>query len=214
MDLRHFRYFSALADEGSFKRAADRLGITESELSQQIRELERELGFLLFYRGRSGATLTQSGQDFLPVVRDLLEHTDRVSSFAHSLSELIPQNLVIAYARSSGLGLSTRLVESFSAAHPDIRITTSVGPPAASVEQVTRHEADVAFFRPPLLDRTHIQSLIVAHEPAVAATPQSHPLAADPEVPLTVPLAIAWRLDNVNPALSTFLMFASQYETD
>jgi DNA-binding transcriptional LysR family regulator len=294
MDLRHLEYFSVLAEEGDVKRAAARLGITQSGLLQQIKELECELGFRLFSRDKHGATLTRSGEDFLPGVRDLLQHTERVSRFAHGLSDLIPRTLIIVYTRSGGLGLSVRIVESFRAAHPDITITTLVGHAAGDVEDLAMRVADVVFFRPPLLDRTHVQSVVVAHEPVVVAIPEGHPLASrsavSPEdlsgVPLvcvrperghglwetalddvyppdrqpeigsvepdephmlaavasglgvalitapeseptvpgvvvkpltnrpTVPLAIAWRVDNVNPALSTFLMFASQYEAE
>ncbi|MEE7567807.1 LysR family transcriptional regulator, partial [Xanthomonas sp. Kuri4-3] len=72
MELRHLRYFLAVAEAGTFTQAALRVGIGQPPLSQQIQALERELGTALFHRTHSGATLTEAGEAFLVEVRRVL----------------------------------------------------------------------------------------------------------------------------------------------
>ena len=76
IDLRHLRYFLAVAEEHSFRGAAERLHISQPPLSRQIRQLEEELGVDLLERGKTGARLTPAGNAFLPAARKTLEQAE------------------------------------------------------------------------------------------------------------------------------------------
>src|SRR5207302_1148991 len=80
MELRHLRYFVAVAEEGSFLRAAGRLRVAQPALSKQIRDLEREVGVKLFERLPRGARVTRAGEPFLSNARSALESATRAVS--------------------------------------------------------------------------------------------------------------------------------------
>src|SRR5439155_24859855 len=82
MELRHLRYFVAVAEEGSFLRAASRLRVAQPALSKQIRDLEREVGVKLFERLPRGARVTRAGEQFLSNARAALESAARAIATA------------------------------------------------------------------------------------------------------------------------------------
>src|ERR1044071_7544919 len=93
MELRHLRYFVAVADELNFTRAARKLYVAQPALSRQIRQLEDELGVKLLERNHHAVELTRTGRDFLTEARALLQHSEQAIRAARQSGELGPGQL-------------------------------------------------------------------------------------------------------------------------
>jgi LysR family hca operon transcriptional activator len=120
MELRHLRYFAAVAAHGSFSRAANNLHLTQPALSRQVKDLEDELGVPLFVRGTNTLALTEAGELFYEEARDLLARADqavqRVRGQARS------ETLRVGYGPSLTTGILPRALDRFQSAVPRVRI--------------------------------------------------------------------------------------------
>lgn len=170
MELRHIRYFLAVAEEGNFTRAAARLGIGQPPLSQQIRDLEREVGVQLFHRVPHGAELTEAGRSFrdgvvaMPdLAADAIEAARRAArgeigqlrlgfTAAAALNPLVPR--LIRDFRRERPGLALRLVEANS-----LRLR----------DDLLEGRLDVALLRPSWTDPYELQKWPLAEERLIAA---------------------------------------------
>jgi DNA-binding transcriptional LysR family regulator len=122
VNLRQIRYFLAIADEGSFTRAAQRLAIAQPSLSQQVRALEHELGGPLLERLSSGIRLTPAGKAFLPEARAALAHADRAEQAARTTLGLDGGELEIATVTSLAVGLLPPALQRWHEQHPDTTV--------------------------------------------------------------------------------------------
>ena len=114
MELRHIRYFVAIAEERNFTRAAARLGIAQPPLSQQIKDLETELGSSLFRRVPQGAELTIAGQAFLEEARAVLAASDRAVKAAERAARGEQGRLRLGFTASAPYNsLVTRAIRDF-----------------------------------------------------------------------------------------------------
>ncbi|MFD5449729.1 MULTISPECIES: LysR family transcriptional regulator [unclassified Streptomyces] len=178
--VRELRYFAAVAEELHFTRAAERLYVSQPALSKQIRALERQLGTELFRREPRGVTLTEAGTALLPYARRVLadwaEGAAAVRAARHG-------TLVVGMSTSPGRGgLLPAIRSRFTAAHPQVRPRlrqSSWHDPTAGLADGT---ADVAHVWLPLPDAGRYAWTTVAEEPRLVALPDTHPLAAVPEV--------------------------------
>src|ERR1700689_5018078 len=120
MELRHLRYFVAVAAHGSFNRAAEMLHLTQPALSRQVKDLEEELGVLLLVRGKNMVKLTESGDLFYEEAREVIaranEAVQRVRGQARS------ETLRVGYAPSIIAGVMSAVLEKFQSATPRVRI--------------------------------------------------------------------------------------------
>ena len=122
MNLRQLSCFVAVAEEGSFTRAAERIGIAQPSLSQQIRSLEAELGGRLLERLARGIVLTPAGRAFLPEARAALRATERAERSARAALGLSAGELAVAAVRSIAVGILPDPLREWHQRYPDVTI--------------------------------------------------------------------------------------------
>jgi DNA-binding transcriptional LysR family regulator len=176
MDLRHLRYFVAVARDLHFGRAAARLNVAQPAVSQQIRALEKDLGARLLNRHSRGTTLTPAGRALFHEAVDLLERAERLAATVRAMGQGLQGVLRINYLSSAPLGPATDIVESFQLRFPDIALTIESGTTAMNLKLLAGGDIDAAFLRPPVEDPV-LDGLVVGHDQLVAAIPIRHPLA-------------------------------------
>ncbi|MGW2489038.1 LysR substrate-binding domain-containing protein [Streptomyces sp. NPDC001606] len=196
MELRQLSYFVAVAEELHFGRAAEKLHIVQSAVSQQIQRLERELGAALFDRSPRRVRLTEAGERLLPEARTVLAAAEKARAAVAA-----PAGLRLG--TSTGLGTHLdRVLAGFAERAPDVAVDLFSLPVAERLARVADGRLDAAFVRaaePP----PGVRVLPLWPDPLVAALPAAHPLAARAEIDLAdladLPLALVPR--RVNPAL-------------
>src|SRR5574340_256525 len=183
MELRHLRYFVAVAEELHFGRAAARLGTAQPPLSQQIRQLEGELGVELLARTRRRVELTEAGRVFLDEARGILQRVTQATSAARRAARGETGSLAIGVVASATYGLLPRVVRAFRERHPDVALTMSVMSTGAQVAALRAGQLQLAVARPPFGDETLVAEPL-HEEPVVAAIPSGHRLSAKRSLPL------------------------------
>ncbi len=177
MDTRLVRAFVAVAEELHFSRAADRLGVSQPQLSQQIRKLERELHATLFDRSTRSVHLTDAGAAALEPARALLRDTDAVRHAALVGRSEVFGKVTIGYAGASSRELLPRLARAVRAEHPGIELVLqSLVYGGTAPAQVAAGTVDIGFSRLPVR-RSDVNSRVFGHERVVVALPADHPLA-------------------------------------
>lgn len=175
MELRHLRYFVAVADEQSFTRAAERLHISQPPLSRQIQDLEEELGTPLFERGSRPLKLTEPGRFFYSHATRLLEQAAQATRATRRIARM-ERRLVIGFVASTMYGALPRLVRLFRAALPQVEIALEEMPTLEQIEALKTGRIDVGFGRIRLEDAS-IKREVLREERLVAAIPVEHTLA-------------------------------------
>lgn len=196
MELRQLTYFVAVAEELHFGRAAERLHIVQSAVSQQIQRLERELRAELFDRTPRRVRLTTAGERLLPEARAVLAAAEKARAAVAP-----PPGLRIGTGTGPAEQLD-RVLAAFTEQVPDVPIELVALPAEERLGRVAGGQLDAAFVRaaePP----PGVRVLPLRADPLVAALPAAHPLAAREEIDLTelagLPLALTPRRNN--PAL-------------
>ncbi|TFC14624.1 LysR family transcriptional regulator [Cryobacterium algoritolerans] len=179
MDLRQLEFFSAVAGELSFTRAADRLTIAQSAVSAGVRSLEGELGVELFDRSRRQIRLTGAGDLLLPKVREALDAVNEVRDAAQETAHAITGSIVIGLMTSVTLVDVPGLLGLFRTGHPGVgvRLRAARRGSAGLVDDLATGELDLAFLA---LSGPVPASLIarpITSSPMVLVVPDGHRLA-------------------------------------
>jgi len=188
MELRHLRYFVVTAEAQHFTRAAERLGMAQPPLSQQIRQLEQEVGTPLFDRTGRGVVLNDAGHAFLVCAQDILQRAQAAVQTAQRAARGEVGELTLGFTESASFnGVVTELIRQYRQQYPDVEMTLSQGDSESLVAQLREGTIDAAFVRPPFaldgglafpqLAFTQLAFTQLAEEPLVVALPLGHALA-------------------------------------
>ena len=185
MDLRHLRYFVAVAEERHFTRAAARLGIQQPPLSHQIRLLEDELGTKLLRRLTRGIELTESGVLLLEESRRILNHVERTKADVQSLARGATGHIRVGFACATYFQpLVLHIIRTFRERYPGVTLIPEQGVTPRLVTGLRGNELDAAFVWPPLDESSGLDLDVLIEEPLVAVLSSEHPLANDSSVEL------------------------------
>lgn len=184
MELRHLRYFVAVAEELHFGRAAQRLHIAQPPLSQQIKKLEEELGVQLFARTRRKVALTQTGRLFLEEARQTLQQAARAQRVAQEAEQGVRGQLRVGFVTSASYSVLPETIRRFRNDNPFIDLQLNEMTPVQQIDALEQNQLDVGILRAPVACVQEMDTTIVLEEPLVAAMPAEHRLASRKKIDL------------------------------
>jgi len=175
VELRHIRYFLAVAEHLNFSKAAQQLHIAQPPLSRQIRQLEEDLGVVLFVRNKRKVELTKGGHAFLDEARKLIVQAGHAAEAARHAQK--GESGVVRIGIASGLGgIAGRAVADLCRRLPAINVECKDIFSTVQNEALHKGEIDVGFLRPPV-DQVKLNCELLLEEEFVVILPKSHPLA-------------------------------------
>ena len=176
MELRHLRYFVAVAEELHFRRAAERLHVAQPAVSEQVRKLEAELGVLLLNRDHRSVSLTEAGAAMLVEARRVLRQADVATRVAKQAEGRAAGRLRVGYTPDSVPAALSRGLQRFTTAAPGIDLALEVGNTQGLIDDVREGRLDVAAVCLPAVT-AGLRVTSVAREQAVVAVPIMHRFA-------------------------------------
>jgi len=193
MELRHLRYFVAVAEERHITRAAQRLGIQQPPLSQQIRALEAELQVQLFRRKPRGVELTQAGQALFAEAQAILRQVEHAVAAARRTARGEEGRIGLGFTSSASFHpFVPQAIREYRETHPLVALSLEESGTGELVAGLLEERLDAAFVRSPIGPAEGIAIHSVLEEAMVAALPAGHALAAGPGTgPAARPLALA-----------------------
>ena len=176
MELRHLRYFTALADELNFTRAAEMVHVTQSTLSHQIKQLETEIGHRLFDRVGKRIVITDAGEQLLGRVKNALSEIDEGLRALHGITKQLSGNLRIGVTHTFNVSLLPSCIDTFFQKYPSVRVTVHEQSAEAVAHGVDTMNYDIGIaYRPPNLNSISFEPLC-NDEMALVVSPR-HPFA-------------------------------------
>ena len=213
MELRQLKYFVKAAEKLNFSEAAKALFITQSTLSQQIRQLEQEMNTLLFERNSHAVYLTESGKELLPLAIHTIHTANTCMERIHDVQHLLAGtlNIGVTYTFSP---IFTETLLHFMKHYPQVRLNIYYKPMAELMEMLERHEVDFVLAFKPTWRLAGIESHILFNNHLSAIVNENHPLAQKERVTLSelADYDIALPARGLQ-ARNTFEQILSQYPT-
>jgi DNA-binding transcriptional LysR family regulator len=184
MELRQLEYFVAVAEEANFTRAAERVHISQSGVSAQVRQLEHELGAPLLDRSGRTATLTMAGAAMLPHAREALAAVEAARQAVDEVNGLVRGRLVVGMVNGCTVTPLFDALAAFHLAHPGIEISLYEENSERLLDGVRSGATDLALVGVAGAIPAGLEALVVVTESLVAAVPSGHPLASRTHVDL------------------------------
>jgi DNA-binding transcriptional LysR family regulator len=187
MELRHLRYFIAVADELSFSRAAERLQIAQPPLSQQIQALELELGVTLFDRKKRPLQVTLAGQAFLEEARSTLANLEQAIHKTQRIHQGELGHLTVGFTSSIANSVLPNILRTFRQHYPEINLILREESSGSQIQGLRDRQTDIVFIyrTPDLADVNDLEMLVLFQQTLVAVLPQHHPLTTQDKISLT-----------------------------
>ncbi|GGY43203.1 LysR family transcriptional regulator [Pseudoduganella albidiflava] len=178
MELRHLRYFVAVADEKNITRAAERLNIAQPPLSRQIQQLEEELGVVLIEKGSRPLRLTEAGRFFHAHAQELLDKAQDLKAMTRRVGK-IERKLSIGFVASTLYGLLPEIVRRFRDRYQTVEISFHELTTIDQLKALKEGTIDVGFGRLKGEDAA-IRRIVLREEPLIVALPVGHRLTQQP----------------------------------
>ncbi len=176
VELRHLRYFLAVADESGFARAAARLHISQPPLSMQIRDLEADLGVRLFDRTNRGVALTPAGRAFYPEAQAILQRVDHARVVAQRAEHGDVGRLDVGFVSIADYSLLPWVLKALRQRHPGIEVVLHEETSDVQVGRLRERRLDAGFALGPM-DAPDLAFEPLIDEPLIVAAPADHPVA-------------------------------------
>jgi DNA-binding transcriptional LysR family regulator len=176
MELRHLRYFVAVAEELNFTHAAARLHVAQPALSSQIKDLEQELQAALFERGRTGVQLTRAGKAFYSRARGILAQAAEAAQEARTAAGSITGSLVLGFLSGLHLNYLAPVVRAYKKAQPQVTLDFFHGLNSQQLKGLREGRLDIAFLTLPAPLDGYAQQ-VIWRTPFQVVLPSKHPLA-------------------------------------
>ncbi len=185
MDLRHLKYFVAVAEELHFGRAAQRLHISQPPLSQQIRQLEEELGVRLLIRTKRRVEITPAGEALLAEARRILAAADEAVRRTVRVDKGEIGSLAVGFIGSANYSVLPLVIREFRRRFQEVELSLTEMNTSNQIEALHAGRMQVGFLRPPPgIEEAGLASAPVYREPLVVAMSRNHPLQGEATLPL------------------------------
>jgi DNA-binding transcriptional LysR family regulator len=181
MELRHLRYFVAVAEELHFRRAAERLHVAQPAVSEQVRKLEEELGVRLFDRTQRSVSMTDAGTALLEEARRVLNQAEIAVTAARNARDRATTRLRIGHIADSLPASVGRAMQLLGASAPLVQLSLETGGSVRLIEEVRAQRLDAAVVGLPA-PTSGLRTTAAGSESVVAALPVTHPQAVNSEV--------------------------------
>ena len=183
MELRHLRYFITVAEELNFSKAALKLYTAQPSLSQQIKDLEEDVGVQLLHRTKRKVELTEEGAVFLEQARLTLAQADKAIAMARQVSQAKQQMLRIGFVPVAEMKIFPYVLPNLRVQNPELKIELLSLNNLEQMKLLQKGELDITFTRNNF-HNDEVESQFVLREPLIFILPKDHPLAKYERIPV------------------------------